>query len=283
MGKSSLISTFVSRYFAEDGDVPGLMTRVQLPPTTTTHHYFSYPYRSHQQQQHKTPTRRNNATATTSTTTTMMTTTKTTVTTAIVDSQRGDVAFMPRSVRTTTTSGAGAPPVAVPPPPKQVDSILLVSDLSRPETLTRLEQHWLPLLEEAYHGKVRERERQLADEEKEKETPKQARLSLCANRNCTFCVDGSLVDSVFVVCVGHGRGCLHVCLRAEPSKNGRYRRLGTCVVDTVARNLFVCDDLTTVGFHSCCFVFVTVGFFNFVLFFLACFLRGKGPCHCGRE
>jgi hypothetical protein len=35
VGKSSLISTFVSRYFAEV--VPGLMTRVRLPPDPSTH------------------------------------------------------------------------------------------------------------------------------------------------------------------------------------------------------------------------------------------------------
>jgi hypothetical protein len=35
VGKSSLISTFVSRHFSED--VPGVMTRVRLPPDTTTY------------------------------------------------------------------------------------------------------------------------------------------------------------------------------------------------------------------------------------------------------
>mmetsp|Transcript_16003 Transcript_16003/g.37744 ORF Transcript_16003/g.37744 Transcript_16003/m.37744 type:complete len:149 (+) Transcript_16003:351-797(+) len=95
VGKSSLISTFVSRYFAPDG-VPGLMTRVQLPRSEGP---SSCP-------------------------------------TTIVDSQQGDAALTSAS------------------PPPRVDSIVLVYDLSRAETFTRLEKHWLPLLERAYEGKV---------------------------------------------------------------------------------------------------------------------------------
>lgn len=94
VGKSSLISTFVSRYFLSEG-IPGLMTRVQLPRSD------------------KQPV------------------------TTIVDSQQGDLALAHGSS-----------------PPPRVDSVVLVYDLSRTETFTRLEQYWLPLLERAYNGKI---------------------------------------------------------------------------------------------------------------------------------
>ena len=160
VGKSSLISTFVSQYFVEDGGVPGLMTRVQLPTMTETHYYFSYPHGRLQQQQQSPPTRRNNNNHNNNNHNFSDDDNdqKTTITTAIVDSQQGDVAFLPQPVRATSTStgssGATSTTTVVVAPPKQVDSILLVSDLSRPDTLTRLEQHWLPLLEQAYQGKV---------------------------------------------------------------------------------------------------------------------------------
>jgi Ras family protein T1 len=38
---------------------------------------------------------------------------------------------------------------------ESVDSIILVYDLDRVETFFRLENHWLPLLERCYSGKVR--------------------------------------------------------------------------------------------------------------------------------
>jgi hypothetical protein len=37
----------------------------------------------------------------------------------------------------------------------KVDSIVLVYDLDRVETFFRLENHWLPLIERCYNGKVR--------------------------------------------------------------------------------------------------------------------------------
>lgn len=69
-------------------------------------------------------------------------------TTTIVDSQNGDTAL---------TSAT----------PK-VDSVILVYDLSRPETFARLEQHWLPLLERAYQGKVRQWERHIFFDQRRK-------------------------------------------------------------------------------------------------------------------
>ena len=39
---------------------------------------------------------------------------------------------------------------------ENVDSIILVYDLDRVETFFRLENHWLPLIERCYNGKVRQ-------------------------------------------------------------------------------------------------------------------------------
>ena len=138
VGKSSLISTFVSRYFSEV--VPGIMTRVRLPPD---------PHR-------------------------------TTCVTTIVDSQFGDTALLASSNRAESSAAAlprssseasslaallrrSEPHPAVRPLPVAdtptasggVDSIVLVYDLDRPETFFRLENHWLPLIERCYNGTVR--------------------------------------------------------------------------------------------------------------------------------
>ncbi|GAX24013.1 mitochondrial Rho GTPase 1 [Fistulifera solaris] len=112
VGKSSLISTFVSRVFSPE--VPGIMTRVQLPPDPG-----------------------------------ML------CTTTIIDSQEADVALMEAlatrgdhsltSLKSTTSS---APSI------DHVDSIVLVYDLPRAETFRRIEQHWLPLIQQYYQGKI---------------------------------------------------------------------------------------------------------------------------------
>lgn len=136
VGKSSLISTFVSRYFSEV--VPGIMTRVRLPPDPTT-----------------------------------------SCVTTIVDSQGGDAALlnamtgamlrdMPSTdslaalmeqAATSATSTSQPPNIPVvlrsSGAIENVDSIVLVYDLDRVETFFRLENHWLPLIERCYAGKVR--------------------------------------------------------------------------------------------------------------------------------
>jgi mitochondrial Rho GTPase 1 len=142
VGKSSLISTFVSRYFSEHG-VPGIMTRVRLPPDP---HSLCI--------------------------------------TTIVDSQAGDVALLQQyhyqqqqqrqrqSFSDDTRTACDEPSVSLLPPPESetttttlsssslivdvVDSIVLVYDLDRVDTFTRLENHWLPLIEQCYQGKVRQ-------------------------------------------------------------------------------------------------------------------------------
>ena len=154
MGKSSLISTFVSRYFDPDPSnaVPGVMTRVQLPPTHIwTHALYDA---SCQQRQRKQPSRGSQSSMYHNPPTTTKTT-RTTVTTVIVDSQRADVALQQGTTEPNNSpADVSEQPSEIVLPPKQVDSILLVHDLSRPETLVRLEHHWLPLLERTYQGKV---------------------------------------------------------------------------------------------------------------------------------
>jgi hypothetical protein len=51
-----------------------------------------------------------------------------------------------RAETSTTAAAAGM---------DKVDSIVLVYDLDRVETFFRLENHWLPLIERCYNGKVR--------------------------------------------------------------------------------------------------------------------------------
>jgi hypothetical protein len=54
----------------------------------------------------------------------------------------------PKEPAETSTTGAAAGM-------DKVDSIVLVYDLDRVETFFRLENHWLPLIERCYNGKVR--------------------------------------------------------------------------------------------------------------------------------
>jgi hypothetical protein len=55
--------------------------------------------------------------------------------TTIVDSQGGDTAIIDGTMET-------------------IDAIVLVYDLSKEETFAQLEDHWLPLIERVYEGKV---------------------------------------------------------------------------------------------------------------------------------
>ncbi|GKZ00733.1 hypothetical protein MPSEU_001025200 [Mayamaea pseudoterrestris] len=171
VGKSSLISAFVSRYFSEV--VPALMTRVRMPAdprngcvTTIVDSQQgdvalerlimnqshsgsasgsgrgSWTMKDEQQQQkegtqssqtQQPPTQNPNASATTSTT----------AATARLTSSAMSSSSQSQFSSTPTMSSV-----------QNVDSIVLVEDLDRPETFYRLEHHWLPLIEQAYHGNV---------------------------------------------------------------------------------------------------------------------------------
>jgi hypothetical protein len=150
VGKSSLIATFVSRYFAEHG-VPGVMTRVRLPPdphslciTTIVdsqagdvalQQYYQYQQRKQQQPQPPQQLFSDDTAATT---------------TAGFETPASTTLLLP--AETTIPIGTTAASSLL---VDTVDSIVLVYDLDRTETLTRLENHWLPLIERCYEGKVR--------------------------------------------------------------------------------------------------------------------------------
>lgn len=119
VGKSSLISTFLSGLFSPE--VPGVMTRVQIPPDP------GIP-----------------------------------CTTTIIDSQEADIALTEglairadTSLASLKSSSLSTSQISI----DHVDSIVLVYDLHRAETFRRIEQHWLPLIQQYYQGRVRKNER----------------------------------------------------------------------------------------------------------------------------
>jgi len=140
VGKSTLISTFVSRHFSEV--VPGIMTRVRLPPNPSLLSCI----------------------------------------TTIVDSQGADAALLSAiqqqqqqslrrsyedmgSMSSLVGVGGGDPQRQQPLSSgmgssistsviESVDSIILVYDLDRLETFYRLENHWLPLIQRCYNGEI---------------------------------------------------------------------------------------------------------------------------------
>jgi Ras family protein T1 len=133
VGKSSLISTFVSRYFSPD--VPGIMARVRLPPDP------------------------GNSCITT-----------------IIDSQGGDSAFLSAvGAATHRTPESSLHSLAEPAEGivkeaekesentmeyvpngslENIHSIVLVYDLDQEDSFSRLEKHWLPLIQAYYKTKV---------------------------------------------------------------------------------------------------------------------------------
>jgi mitochondrial Rho GTPase 1 len=134
VGKSSLISTFVSRHFSEV--VPGIMTRVRLPPDTE------------------------NACITTivdsqggdaalisalANLTILGSNNNAGVSPSAVGSTTSALFNLQKSLSSSASHANGI---------ENVDSIILVYDLDRDETFFRLENHWLPLIERCYNGEV---------------------------------------------------------------------------------------------------------------------------------
>jgi Ras family protein T1 len=167
VGKSSLISTFVSRHFSEV--VPGIMTRVRLPPDPDNSCITTI------------VDSQGGDAALMSAVATMSAATaggeggamgSTTPTSALAEGLGGGagVGVAPGSLPATpsrhsttftgpetlpslrafsnsaTPSGLGGI--------ENVDSIILIYDLDRDETFFRLENHWLPLIERCYNGNV---------------------------------------------------------------------------------------------------------------------------------
>lgn len=162
VGKSSLISTFVSRYFAEV--VPALMTRVRLPPDPATQCVTTLVDSQHgdaallqllttRQWQEQQAQQRGMATsASTNSLQAFLEASSSTTTPAVTGAAAGtNPSSGTPMARTDTTFEAASAAAAL---AEQVDSIILVYDLDRVETFFRLESHWLPLLERCYQGKV---------------------------------------------------------------------------------------------------------------------------------
>jgi hypothetical protein len=132
VGKSSLISTFVSHHFSET--VPGIMTRVRLPPDPDSNCITTI------------VDSQGGDAALISAVAAMSLTTETS------SNYNSLSTFMDRA----SPSDSGAPPrsATVATGIEHVDSIILVYDLDRIETFYRLENHWLPLIERCYNGEV---------------------------------------------------------------------------------------------------------------------------------
>lgn len=129
MGKSSLISTFVSRYFSEV--VPEIMTRVRLPPD---------PYNSCI----TTIVDSKGADA-------ALISKVATMSLSPSSSSDSLKAILERAATGKPVAASGESTAGI----DNVDSIVLVYDLDRTETFFRLENHWLPLIERCYNGQVR--------------------------------------------------------------------------------------------------------------------------------
>lgn len=146
MGKSSLISTFVSRYFSEV--VPGIMTRVRLPPDPNSSCITTIV----------------DSQGADSALVSAVAAVSMSSTNAGATSTDSFSSFLQRAeaskISTASTlhvqqaqqlnSSAASSAAGI----DNVDSIILVYDLDRVETFFRLENHWLPLIERCYNGEV---------------------------------------------------------------------------------------------------------------------------------
>ena len=131
VGKSSLISTFVSRHFSEV--VPGIMTRVRLPPDPENSCITTI------------VDSQGGDAALTSAVATMSLSSGGATGGAAVGSSTS-LSSLQKSLSSATNSNVGGI--------ENVDSIILIYDLDREETFFRLENHWLPLIERCYSGGV---------------------------------------------------------------------------------------------------------------------------------
>lgn len=132
VGKSSLISTFVSRHFSEM--VPGLMTQVRLPPEPDSNCVTTIVDSQHgdkaiimkKQQQGSESS-------------------LTSFTNPNVNKQQKQQPDQQQQQKQQQHHHHHN---------KKVDAIILVYDLDRVETFYRLENHWLPLIERYYDGEI---------------------------------------------------------------------------------------------------------------------------------
>ena len=165
-GKSSLISTFVSRYFSEV--VPGIMTRVRLPPdphsscitTIVDTQGADAALLSAVANMSLSSSARGGGATNTDPTSSAATGGAGAASTDSFSSfmhraEGGGASAVSSTHQIPTPRGAGYSTVMGTGVSGNVDSIILVYDLDRVETFFRLENHWLPLIERCYNGEVR--------------------------------------------------------------------------------------------------------------------------------
>ncbi|KAL7535182.1 hypothetical protein ACHAXR_007070 [Thalassiosira sp. AJA248-18] len=171
VGKSSLVSTFVSRHFS--GQVPGILTRVRLPPdpslskcTTTIIDTQDGDTTLSNALSFSGPNRGSLASIRSSDTDSISSLGKShggrdhAVVTPGLAAAKGAVSVEEssgnrRGSSLTSSSDkheSAAAILAATSPFRSVDAIILVYDLDRIETFRRLEHHWLPLIEQCYSG-----------------------------------------------------------------------------------------------------------------------------------
>jgi GTPase SAR1 family protein len=183
VGKSSLISTFVSRHFSEV--VPGIMTRVRLPPDPENSCITTIVDSQGGDAALISAVANMSSAGTTTTTTTSNATINNNSNTdgnsiisggggggergggggggametlIIPSSPSASVSIAPTTpggstytaLRSFSTSARPSGMGGI----ENVDSIILIYDLDRDETFFRLENHWLPLIERCYNGGV---------------------------------------------------------------------------------------------------------------------------------
>jgi len=138
VGKSSIISTFVSRHFSSA--VPGKMTKVRLPPDPTIGGFIITTIMDSQDGDVAliSAAEAIDSTCDADAVSEMGSTGTST------DSGVGG-GYLMDSVERSVNFGGGI---------DHVDSIILVYDLGRIETFDRLESHWLPLIERCYNSKL---------------------------------------------------------------------------------------------------------------------------------
>ena len=180
VGKSSLISTFVSRHFSEV--VPGIMTRVRLPPDPENSCITTI-VDSQGGDAALISAVANMSTAGTTTTASNSMINNNNITSntdgnSIISGGGGGDRGGGGGMETLTIPNSPSASVSIAPTTpggstytalrsfstsarpsgmggiENVDSIILIYDLDRDETFFRLENHWLPLIERCYNGGV---------------------------------------------------------------------------------------------------------------------------------
>ena len=175
VGKSSLVSTFVSRHFSEV--VPGVMTRVRLPPDPSSNNCITtiVDSRGADASLASAAVARGLLPADHASTASLVELGKSSSTSGGETSSSNTGAGGAASAAASSSEGYGGSSMRSEQPESSaigiggatassallaggmgdIDCIVLVYDLDRVETFYRLENHWLPLIERCFSGEVR--------------------------------------------------------------------------------------------------------------------------------